>query len=422
MSIKHPPQPDNRLQRLLGGVELAALRQRLRRYFERHSSYVVGRALQLTNLSPVEQHALSLLIGRPPRSTRSMRIDIDQLDDALKNAGIAGSLREALEQLDGPIEDRAAIKQNRLMRWSQVIGTSHWHPSLLTWLQVPEAAGLLKRLVRDNPDTAERLLASADVVIRRLPTDGITRAQLAAETLSNAHALDNGQPTATLVLSVLRFDARTNIAPRENDEDTQKYSERARHLWARVGVLVNELARPALFLNLPCPTQEATRWVLGEPDYLPLRNLLRVPPNWAVAGMTIYVCENPNIVAIAADRLGTRCAPLVCTDGMPAAAQRVLLSQLTQAGARLYYHGDFDWPGIQIANFVMRTWRALPWRFATDEYEAAAATAPSMQHHLSDMPVIASWDNTLTSAMQNRGLAIAEEALVKSLLEDLRQE
>ena len=45
--------------------------------------------------------------------------------------------------------------------------------------------------------------------------------------------------------------------------------------------------------------------------------------------------SDPNIVSIAADRLGAACAPLVCTDGMPAAAQRVLLKQLSDAGAKL---------------------------------------------------------------------------------------
>ncbi|MEZ5704819.1 MAG: DUF2399 domain-containing protein [Burkholderiaceae bacterium] len=63
-----------------------------------------------------------------------------------------------------------------------------------------------------------------------------------------------------------------------------------------------------------------------------LRRLVRTPPDWEVADQIIYVCENPNIVSIAADRLGAACAPLVCTDGMPAAAQRVLLKQLSDAG------------------------------------------------------------------------------------------
>jgi uncharacterized protein (TIGR02679 family) len=425
MSRKNSQQPDDRLKRLLGGVELASLRQRLRRHFERQSGDILRGALQLTNLAPVEQEALSLLTGRPPRSTRSLRIDIDPLDASLKNAGIAGSLREALELLDGPIENRAAIKQARLMRWSRLTGADHWHPSLRVWLQTPAATGLLKRLARRDPDAAEQLLARADTVMRRLPADGVTRAQLAAEAFGNAHALDNSQSTSTLVLSVLRLDETGGIAPGEEDEESlevHKPSERARDIWARAGVLVNELARPALFLNLPRPSQETIRWMPGEPDYLPLRNLLRARPDWAVADVTIYVCENPNIVAIAADRLGARCAPLVCTEGMPAAAQRTLLNQLTQAGAQLRYHGDFDWPGVRIANYVMRTWHAHPWRFGTSDYKAAAMNAPHTQRDLADTPVIASWDAALTSTMQQHGLSIAEEAVAGSLLKDLGQE
>lgn len=138
-----------------------------------------------------------------------------------------------------------------------------------------------------------------------------------------------------------------------------------------------------------------------------------------LGGAPVYVCENPNIVAIAADQLGSRCAPLVCTEGMPAAAQRTLLTQLTDAGARLLYHGDFDWAGLRIANFVMRIWPALPWRFRAADYEAAVSRAPHTLRDLGNAPVAASWDDSLTAAMQSRGLAIAEEAVVAALLEDL---
>jgi hypothetical protein len=33
---------------------------------------------------------------------------------------------------------------------------------------------------------------------------------------------------------------------------------------------------------------------------------------------------------------------------MPSAAQQTLLAQLAAAGARLRYHGDFDWAGLVI--------------------------------------------------------------------------
>lgn len=146
-----------------------------------------------------------------------------------------------------------------------------------------------------------------------------------------------------------------------------------------------------------------------------------MPPAWAVNGVTIFVCENPNLVAIATDRLGANSASLVCTDGMPAAAQRILLTQLKHAGARLRYHGDFDWPGLQIGNHMVHTWHAQPWRFSAMDFEAAVTSAPLARYHLSDACVTASWDPDLKPTMQRRGIAIAEEAVATSLIEDLRR-
>jgi uncharacterized protein (TIGR02679 family) len=195
--------------------------------------------------------------------------------------------------------------------------------------------------------------------------------------------------------------------------------ERVRDVWAAAGVLVNELARPALALNLPGPTGADP----GEPAYLSLRRLLRSPPAWAVTGRPVFVCENPNLLAIAADQLGPRCAPLVCTDGMPAAAQRVLLTQLRDAGATLHYHGDFDWPGLRIGNQLVREHDARPWRFSAADYRAALVGAPRPGRPLDDAAVSALWDDALAGAMLAERLAIDEEAIAEPavLLGDLRQ-
>lgn len=150
-----------------------------------------------------------------------------------------------------------------------------------------------------------------------------------------------------------------------------------------------------------------------------MRQLLRTPIAWSVADQLVYVCENPNIVSIAADRLGSVCAPLVCTDGMPAAAQRVLLTQLADAGAKLLYHGDFDWAGIHIANQVMGPSDDHPWRFLSKGYVQAAGTAPHKEKDLGETRVAASWDPTLVGVMQSHGTAIAEEAAISLLVNDL---
>ncbi|WP_340649643.1 TIGR02679 family protein [Pseudoxanthomonas winnipegensis] len=419
---------DPRLQRLLGGPELAAVRQRLRRRFERAEPDAALESVRLDELDPDAHRALCQLSGRPSRLSRSMTLDVADLDVRLRAAGLADSLRDALERLDGPIVPHARLRREREARWRVVADAAG--PMLRAWLKSsPAALGVLKRLSRD-PERGAGLLAAADAVLAHLPAAGMPRSQLAAETLGDAHALDPGRPVASLVLAAWRHgegqagdELSAEADPEQLDEPPatgqEAAAERLREVWARAGVSVSELARPALFLNLPMPVGGPHTWVAGEPGYLSLRQLLRQPPVWPVSGRWIHVCENPDIVAIAADRVGAGCAPLVCTDGMPAAAQRVLLDQLAAAGARLCYHGDYDWPGIGIGNFVMRTWQASPWRFGAVEYRAAVGQAPSRPRDLGAARIEALWDARLTAAMHEHGLVVAEEAVAQQLLDDL---
>lgn len=405
--------PDERLQRVLGGDDLAALRKRMRRHFERMDLDRPQASLRLGELSAREHEVLASLMGRPARSARSIQVDIAAIDAALSRSGIAVSLKAALERLDGPIVHLPTERAELSSRWASVVGSAR-HPDLARLLNAPRGLGLLKRLAKQDPHAADHVRERADSVLQQLPVEGWPRARLAAEVFGDAHGLDRGQPAATLVLATLRLAAQAVFQAPEADLLEE---ERDRSVWARSGVLVNELARPALFLNIPTRNGTSSAAQAGEPAYASLRSLLRSPPAWAVSGKTVYVCENPNVVAIAADQLGSNCAPLACTDGMPAAAQRMLLIQLAKAGANLVYHGDFDWPGLRIANFVIRSVGARPWRFRHEDYSACHINP--LGQRLSGTPVPASWDTLLAPAMQACGLEIPEEAVAATLLQDL---
>jgi uncharacterized protein (TIGR02679 family) len=411
---------DGRLQRLLGGAELADLRRRLRRHFEHADPAVPPGGIRLGSITQREYAALAALMGRPARQASSITVDIGEIDTALSRAGVASSLRAALEALDGAIAHLPTVRAATSARWAKVAGSPR-DAGLARLLQSARGIGLLKRLARQDADTATLLSHRADLVLGRLPLQGLPRAQLAAETLGDAHALDGGQPAATLILAVLRQSASLASEPdarRSDVPEADTPDEDDRTLWARAGVLVNELARPALLLNLPKEGGGMLAGAAGEPAYATLRQLLRSPPRLAVAGRTVYVCENPNLVAIAADGLGERCAPLVSTDGMPAAAQRTLLAHLVASGAHLAYHGDFDWPGLRIGNLVMRSFGARPWRFGAPAYLGYAPG--SLAQPLAGPPTQAVWDSALQSAMIERGIAIPEEAMASWLVQDLQ--
>lgn len=406
---------DDRLQRLLGGEALSPLRSRLRQRYERAGASNVIPSFRISKLTTAERTALASLQGSSVNAALSIQINVATIDEILRRASVADSLRDALVQLDGPIVDRAAERDEMQRQWRDVIDGCRYS-SLLTLLQTPNGFSLLKRIARQDHAVAAQMIASTETVLHRLPAPGIARAQLAAEALGDAHALDAGCSVATLVLEVLRASLIHKVSLESESTDSTDRAERSqRDLWASAGVLVNELARPVLVLNLP---GFAT---LGEPTYLSLRYLLRSPPTWAVRGVAVFVCENPNMLAIAADQLAERCAPMVCTDGMPAAAQRSLLKQLAAAGAALRYHGDFDWPGLHIGNYLIREFAATPWRFGVIDYRAALRVAPTLGRTLNGNIVEASWDAALATGMRQSLRAVDEEMVKDALLHDLAQ-
>ena len=398
-----------RLLQLLGGTELSKLRQRLRARYERGET---RDEFILTDLSAHERRTLAGLLGRRTLSAGSMRLRRSALDAALAHAGIAFTLRDALEFLDGPVLDRRADRAARQQLWDAAFSSTN-ELRLVALLTNVAGAALVKRLSGSDAKHAQTLLAQAARVLARLPGRGMSLAQLAADVLGDSHGLDNGRAVATIVLRACVTDPSIDAIEAVGLQDAD---ESSRERWARLGVTVNELALPALSLNLSVMQTDYSH-PPGEPIHLSLRMLLRRPPAWAVSRREVFVCENPNIVAIAADRLGPSCAPLICTDGMPSAAQQTLLAQLAAAGARLRYHGDFDWAGLVIGNFVMREFGAEPWRFGKADYLAATA-----EHGIAlrgGKPVVAHWDPGLGAAMASRGVVVHEEGVAEMLIMDL---
>jgi uncharacterized protein (TIGR02679 family) len=404
----------SRLRQLLGGPELAWLVERARRRLLNGSA---SGSVTLHEPTAAQREAVDRLLGRKPSRGTSLTVRLGELEALLQHAEVCDSLAEAIPALTGPIVDVRAQQRAAGQSWAELFAAAGVaagaRPAVTAWLDDLRASGLLKRLSRGDPSVGRRLLEHALEIDRRLPAKGVPLAELAAAVTGDSHALDPGAPLGSIAV---------RLAAAAGSVETWDGSRARRDAWASVGVLCDELSGPVLTLNLSGDGTTVTDRVLqlhaeaGEPCRVTIRQLLRDPPALGprIAGRTIYVCENPTVVASAANRLGPRSQAIMCLEGQPRTAAHLLLIRLVAAGARLVYHGDFDWAGIHIGNLVMRRYRAAPWRFSSEDYRVARGGT-----ELLGAPVAAIWDPKLEAAMIETGRAVHEEQVVDMLLTDL---
>lgn len=395
----------------------AAVRDRLAR-----AGSAPAHSVLLKNMDEAERRMLAEVHGWSRIPGSDVRIDLARLDVALRESRAATGLRNVVEALGGPIADRPAEReqatQARDRMWSNARDRIEARPELCGWIDELRARGLVKRAAGPHSAgsrEAELLDASIGVVARLPSAEGIPLSVLATETTGDAHSLDHGRPLTMLVLrAVARLVARTAVP-------TDAAQRRA--LWAEVGVQCDALSCHVLAFGLrPLGDGRLSRHLrenadAGEPSHLTLRELSR--SSLALpAGTDVFVCENPAVVAVAADELGARCAPLVCVEGVPSTAAWCLLRSLARSGSRLRFHADFDWDGIKIGNLLVQRLKARAWRFGGCDYREAAREAPQGTA-LSGTPVQALWDDNLMQSMEQHGYAVSEEIVIARLLKDL---
>ncbi|MFF4182755.1 TIGR02679 family protein [Streptomyces sp. NPDC001691] len=409
------PAPDAqvdtaRLRRLLGTPDLAWLVERVHRRLERGQP--LSGPISLAAPTDAQRAAAERLLGRPPREGRSLTVRLEAVDAVLRRSGISpDGLAAAHTALSGPVIPLNQARDDEARAWHRaydpLLTLTHNRPELADWAIRIRDDGLVRRLAR-TPDAAHTLLTDLATALHELPVDPpVSLPAFAARLLGSAHALDDATPLATLTLSGIR--ALTAFPSGSG-------AEWRREAWASAGLLRDALSSTVLTLNLHGTAALDALAASGEPAVLTLRQLARQAPEMRAA--TIHVCENPAVLAAAADTYGSGCPPLICLQGQPSAAALTLLRHLHTRGAALRYHGDFDWGGLRIAATLLRHVPWQPWRYTAADYREAAASATTPVP-LSGTPTDSPWEPGLARALTDIGHRVEEEAVLDTLLGDL---
>ncbi|MGW2591913.1 TIGR02679 family protein [Streptomyces sp. NPDC001515] len=408
----------------LAGPGLVRLWSATRKRLESNGVRPTG-SLRLAVVSSRERNDLSLLLGKAVTGT-AVTVTLDVLDERLRTSAAGLGLRQVLEELGPPLVNRRAAREEsaaeRQRVWAALASSLDASPLAgLGWVE-QWSDGLRRTGVPKGvaPETAVRTLQQAVQVLGMLldshRRDTRGRGELAASVTGSAHGLDDGTWLARLVQRGIAL---------AHDMDPPGDAAGRRALWRLVAVTPDEVSSTVLTYGLrPLGEDWRARALRERTDHhaethLTSRDLRDVRLHLP-AGSVVHICENPRVVEAAADAGCSRA--LVCTSGSAATVVLDLLDALVSSGCRFAYHGDFDWPGIALANRIMRRYEARPWRMNAEDYERLAMRSqaegiPPLP--LVGDPVSAEWDMDLAPAMAALGLALHEEATLDLLVNDL---
>lgn len=397
----------------------------------------------LEEATPGERREIASFLGRPSYRDDVIRVRLVEMDQALRASGFACTLLDVITALypDEPLETRperrvAHVRHQSDFRqalfaiasaFAENTRAQHWlfqGSHGLEWLFTRS-----KNVSVDEQQRQLNIIRYVAGLLDQLPvTPNSERLALFAQrTSGDPHALDPVRAEGRLFLLALS-DLFTEATPVQD-------RAHALHLYNSAGLLVDTISSSVAVFNLagaithsgeidPLLQVAGTRVLL-----LPQRQLLE----WvSIQPMRtdIYGIENPQVFEEVVDGL-LRTGPhatlptLVCTSGWPSVAALLLLDRLLTASPanRLYYSGDFDLKGLQIAAHLLARYpeRCLPWCFGPDAYVLAlqAEGVPAGANELALLNGLPSVFKPLINVMQEKEKWAYQEGIASILMQDI---
>jgi uncharacterized protein (TIGR02679 family) len=408
----------------------------------------VGGQVLMEATTQGERREIASFLARPPYADSNLKVKLSDIDKALQHSFNCG-LPELLVAFfpDQPLVTRRAKRE------AQTIHQVDFRTELLSitstlpegsqgkyWLQHGQHGQewVFSRFKNSPVDEQERQLKLVRYianVLNQLPKpDAPERLALFAQSTSgDPHALDPDRAAGRLLLLALNDlangleegSAQLTKSPQDREQELRLYKD--------AGLLVDMISSSVAVFNLakalyhndtPDPlVQAAGKRVL----LLSMRQLLewkRLKPS----STRIFVFENPQVFeeAIAALESARTLPTLVCTSGWPSAAALHLLSQLLEESPDncLYYSGDFDLKGLQIAAYLAARYpgRCHPWHFDAASYEVALK-GDGIEVRASELSLLNALPDVLQSLvlrMQEKQKWAFQEGIVELLVRDMR--
>lgn len=351
----------------------------------------VGGSVKLHNPTIQEREALSSFFRQDYKNQKVLTVSLSAFATALEQTRFTGvdfhSLLQAYqrEPLQSKLEEAVEYDTSKEAFFSSFM-QDYSHPYAQLWLQKISEKSEGTRSVHMMYDRDRYLLYAqlhhVLVALSRLPVKNMRLPLFASQVTGDPHAFDFDSDQGKHLLAAL-----SSIRLQEDatyDGSTTTIEEKTETL-LYFGIIRDDVLNFVTCVGLSGFREGVNEvlplWQAALEDHavlnIPLREVIRLSAvNSAIhyrdpqRPNIVFLVENSSVFSAILDHLDSQLPPMICTHGQFKLATLMLLDRLVATGAVLYYAGDFDPEGLQMAQRLMNRFprQVVPWRFTSEDY------------------------------------------------------
>ncbi|HZK24779.1 MAG TPA: TIGR02679 family protein [Oscillospiraceae bacterium] len=398
----------------------------------------IGGTVKLVRMTKEEKEALSGFMGKDYSRQNSATISLTDFQIALDKTKFAGlQLKDLLQAYIGEIlltrsEEQELYRQRKehfFLELQQAYPDELQQLILEHILNKGTGTRGLHQLYDTRPTLLKKRLNCVLSAVKMLPTTYERLPGFASRVTKDPHGLDLNTETGRLFVLALQIirahqDASYRLISTPSAEEITEILGEFKIIRDD---LLNFVSCTGL-LGLKEDGQLITMWQAALQDKavinLPLRELVKIAAFIPAHQLkTVFIVENSGVFSELLDHLQDKAAPpLICTHGQFRLAALLLIDKLVQSGAVLYYSGDFDPEGLQMAERLLKRHphHVKLWHYTVENYEACLSQVSLSQARLNKLKNIASSSLTAVKdsilSLQKAGY---QEQLVPLLVADI---
>lgn len=323
----------------------------------------------INNPNEVERQALSGLMKKDYTKNKSICINLKMLIERFEDTKFRGAdLKNVIEEYFGEeIKTKKESNekyQNEINDFFQDILKENINTTIYKYLQdiiinKNEIYYKLKKYYNKDQLELKKALLNVCKGINNLPKEKIRIPVFASSIAGDPHGFDRNNICGKIFVMMLCYIEKIEIP---------KNSEELLEVYYNYNLLIDDVSNMVLCKNIKGYKKEKimygqnrTNYILheglegfskyNEPIYLNLYNLsdiafLQEPSKYK----EVVVMENPAVFMEVSEKTKNKDFPIVCTYGQIKLSGLILLDMLVKQKYKLYYSGDMDPEGIQIAD------------------------------------------------------------------------